>query len=361
MKKCIEIAGRKIGEGYPAFIVAELSANHNMDFDRALKIIDAAKEAGADAVKLQTYRPDTITIDCENPYFQITQGTLWDGTSMYRLYASAYTPWEWQERLKNYAQSLGMVCFSSPFDDTAVDFLESIDMPAYKIASFEITDIPLIRKAARLGKPMLISTGIACLSDIELAIRTCIEEGNEQAILLKCTSAYPSRPEEMNLKTIPSMAETFDCIAGLSDHSFGSAAAVAGVALGAKVIEKHLTLKRTDGGPDAAFSMEKEEFKEMCCQIRIAEKALGRVSYDLDSAQLAEREFSRSLFVVKDMEQGETFTRENVRSIRPGYGLHTKYYEDILGKKARCGIKRGTPLAWEHIENRWRKQNDISN
>ena len=350
MKECIELAGRKIGEGYPVFIVAELSANHNMDFHRALKIIDAAKEAGADAIKLQTYRADTITIDCENEYFQITQGTLWDGTSLHKLYASAYTPWEWQEKLKDYAQSLGLVCFSSPFDGTAVDFLESIGMPAYKIASFEITDIPLIRKVARRKKPVLISTGIAYLSDIELAVRTCAEEGNEQVVLLKCTSAYPSKPEEMNLKTIPSMAETFDCITGLSDHSFGFTAAVAGAALGAKVIEKHLTLKRSDGGPDAAFSMEAEEFREMCRQVRTAEQALGCVCYDLGKAQLAEREFARSLFVVQDIKKGEAFTRDNVRSVRPAYGLHTKYSSDILGKKARCDIRRGTPLAWEHLD-----------
>ena len=223
-------------------------------------------------------------------------------------------------------------------------------MPAYKIASFEITDIPLIRKVARRKKPVLISTGIAYLSDIELAVRTCAEEGNEQVVLLKCTSAYPSKPEEMNLKTIPSMAETFDCITGLSDHSFGFTAAVAGAALGAKVIEKHLTLKRSDGGPDAAFSMEAEEFREMCRQVRTAEQALGCVCYDLGKAQLAEREFARSLFVVQDIKKGEAFTRDNVRSVRPAYGLHTKYSSDILGKKARCDIRRGTPLAWEHLD-----------
>lgn len=349
MKKCIDLAGRKIGEGHPVFIVAELSANHNMDLQRAKEIIKAAKEAGADAVKLQTYTADTITLDCGNPYFQINQGTLWDGATMHQLYQSAYTPWEWQEELKTYANNLGLICFSSPFDATAVDFLEKLDMPAYKIASFEITDIPLIKKVARLGKPVMISTGIAYLSDIELAVHTCLEEGNDQVILLKCTSAYPAKPEGMHLKTIPAMAESFDCIVGLSDHSFGSAAAVAGVALGAKIVEKHLTLKRSDGGPDAGFSMEAEEFGELCRQIRIGEQAVGRVSYQLDKEQLAEREFSRSLFVVKDMKKGESFTKENVKSIRPGYGMHTKYYEEVLGKKANCEIKYGTPLDWSLI------------
>lgn len=346
MRKCVDIAGRKIGEGCPVLIVAEMSANHNMDFKRAVKIIEKAKEAGADAVKLQTYTADTITMDCDSPYFQIHQGTLWDGNSLYGLYQSAYTPWEWQAELKKYANELGMICFSSPFDASAVDFLEELEMPVYKIASFEITDIPLIRKVAALGKPILISTGIAYLADIELAVRTCMEEGNDQVILLKCTSAYPAAPEGMNLRTIPAMAETFDCIAGLSDHSFGAAVAVAGTALGAKVIEKHLTLKRSDGGPDAGFSMEAEEFKEMCSQIRMAEKAVGCVSYDLNQEQIAEREFSRSLFVVKDMKKGELFTKETVRSVRPGYGMHTKHYEEILGKRAGCDIACGTPLNW---------------
>lgn len=349
MKKCIDLAGRKLGDGHPVLIVAELSANHKMDLDRAKAIIKAAKDAGADAVKLQTYTADTITIACDNPCFRIHQGTLWDGVTMHQLYQSAYTPWEWQAELKSYANQLGLICFSSPFDATAVDFLEQLDMPAYKIASFEITDIPLLKKVARLGKPVMISTGVAYLADIELAVNTCLEEGNDQVILLKCTSAYPAKPEGMHLKTIPAMAETFDCLAGVSDHSFGSAAAVAGVALGAKVVEKHLTLKRADGGPDAGFSMEAEEFGELCRQIRTAEKAVGRVSYELGKEQLAEREFSRSLFVVTDMKQGEVFTKENVKSIRPGYGLHTKYYDEILGKKANCDIPYGTPLDWPLI------------
>lgn len=346
MENIIEIGGKRIGEGYPVFLVAELSANHNMDFERAKAIIKAAKEAGADAVKLQTYRPDTITIDCEDPCFQINQGTLWDGTTLYRLYERAYTPWEWQAKLKSYAESLGLICFSSPFDASAVDFLETLNMPAYKIASFEITDLPLIRKIARLGKPVILSTGIGYLEDIDLAVRTCREEGNSQIILLKCTSSYPAKPEAMNLRTIGSLAENFHCVTGLSDHSMGSAAAVAGVALGAKMVEKHLTLKREDGGPDSQFSMEAEEFREMCMEIRTAEKALGTVSYELTLEQQKEREHARSLFVVQDMKKGDIFTEENIRSIRPGYGMHPRYYEEILGKKAKKDIRKGTPMDW---------------
>lgn len=350
MQKEIKIGNSIISKDSPTYIVAEMSANHNMDYDRALKIIDAAKDAGANAIKIQTYTADTITIDCDNEYFQINQGTLWDGTTMHKLYDSAHTPWEWQADLKKYTESKGMDFFSSPFDLTAVDFLENIDVPAYKVASFEINDIPFIRKIARTGKPIIISTGIAYMSDIELALKTCREEGNDKVILLKCTSAYPSPYEDMNLKMVPSMAETFDCITGLSDHSMGYAVDVAAVALGAKVIEKHLTLKRSDGGPDSQFSMEASEFKEMCEQIRIVEKALGRVTYDLSDMQVAERDFSRSLFVVKDVKKGEKFTPENVRSIRPGFGLHTKHYEEILGKMATRDIKKGTPMAWNLVE-----------
>ena len=349
MERVVKIADRYIGSGYPTFIVAELSANHNMDIGRAKEIIRMAKEAGADAVKLQTYMADTITIDCDNDYFQIKQGTIWDGTTLYKLYKTAYTPWEWQAELKRYAEEMGLICFSSPFDFSAVDFLEKIDVPAYKIASFEITDIPLIRKIARLGKPVIISTGIARLADIELAVETCKKENNNQIILLKCTSSYPAKPEDMNLKTIQSMEETFNCVVGLSDHSMGSTVAVAGVSLGAKIVEKHLTLKRSDGGPDSKFSMEVEEFKEMCSQIRITEKAIGTVTYELAEGQIREREHSRSLFVVEDMEEGEIFTEYNVRSIRPGFGLHTKHYDKILGKKATKNIKKGTPLSWELI------------
>lgn len=350
MKKEIYIGERLISEDRPAFIVAEISANHNMDFDRAAAIIRAAKEAGADAVKLQTYTADTITLDCDAPCFQITQGTLWDGVTLHKLYETAYTPWEWQPKLKQIAEDLGLICFSSPFDPTAVDFLEKMNVPAYKVASFEITDIPLIRKIAGLGKPVIMATGIACLSDIELAVRTCREEGNEKVILLKCTSAYPAPYKEVNLRTIPAMAETFGCIAGLSDHTMGGAVAEAAVALGARVVEKHLTLRRADGGPDSAFSMEPAEFKEMVDNIRKIELALGRVTYELTPKTAREREHSRSLFVAEDMKAGDVFTPRNLRSVRPACGLHTKYYEELLGKRIGRDAKKGTPMSWDLVD-----------
>lgn len=350
MQKQIKIGNRFVGGDAPTFIVAEVSANHLQDFERAKAIIKAAADAGADAVKLQTYTADTITLDCDNDYFQITQGTIWDGTTLHKLYQEAFTPWEWQPKLLKYANELGMECFSSPFDPTAVDFMEEMNMPAYKIASFEINDIPLIRKIAKLGKPMIFATGIAYLEDIERALQVCKEEGNEQVILLKCTSQYPSPYESMNLKVIPNMAEVFDCMTGLSDHSMGCTVAVASVALGAKMVEKHLTLSRADGGPDAEFSMEPAEFKQMVDEIRIVEKALGKVTYELTEQQVRSREDGRSLFVVKDVKEGEIFTEDNVRSIRPNFGLHTMYYEDILGKKAKKDIAKGTPLAWNLIE-----------
>lgn len=342
----IRIGSRLIGEGQPTYIVAEMSANHLQDYDRAEAIIRAAKAAGADAVKLQTYTADTITMDCENEYFQIKQGTIWDGTTFYKLYQEAFTPWDWQPRLVKLANDLGMDCFSSPFDFTAVDFMEEMDMPAYKIASFEIRDIPLIRKIAKLGKPVIMATGIAYLEDIERAVRVCREEGNDQIILLKCTSTYPSPYEDMNIRVIPHMAEVFDCMTGLSDHSMGSAVAVASVALGARMVEKHFTLSRADGGPDAAFSMEPAEFKKMADEIRIVEKALGRVTYQLTEKQERSREEGRSLFVTQDIGAGEVFTPENLRSIRPAFGMAPMYYEEVLGKKARVSIPRGTPMAW---------------
>lgn len=347
MNKEILLGSHTISEKSSVYIVAELSANHNMDYDRACAIIDAAAEAGADAVKIQTYTADTITIDCDAQEFQ-AQG-LWKGMNLYQLYQKAYTPWKWQAGLIQYANDRGLDCFSSPFDLTAVDFLESLHVPAYKIASYEINDIPLIKKAAQTGKPVILSTGIARLSDIELAVHTCKEAGNENVILLKCVSAYPAPLEEMNLKVIPNMGQTFGCLTGLSDHALGAETAVAAAALGAKVIEKHLTLKREEGGVDSSFSMEQEEFADMVSQIRRIEKALGTVTYDLNQKQEESRLMSRSLFAVKDIRQGETLTAENVRSIRPGTGLHTKYYEDILGKTAREDLKKGTPLDWTLI------------
>jgi len=349
MKKDILIGNRRISESAPTFIIAEMSANHLMDYNRAVKIMETAKEAGADAIKLQTYTPDTITLDCDNKYFQITQGTIWDGTTLYKLYQSAYTPWEWQPKLKKIADDMDLICFSSPFDISSVDFLGKMDVPAYKIASFEITDIPLIKKVARTGKPIIISTGIALKGDIELAIKTCKDEGNEQIILLKCTSAYPAPYEDINLKMISKLSNDFECLAGLSDHTMGCTVAVASVAMGAKIIEKHLTLSREDGGPDAAFSMEPHEFKSLVEQIRIVEQAMGIESYALTKKQNKSREYSRSLFVVKDVKQGEIFTQENIRSVRPGFGLHTKYFESILGKVSNTDIKKGSPLKEEHF------------
>lgn len=349
MNKEIYIGEKRIAADSPTFIVAEMSANHLQDYDRAVRILHAAKEAGADAVKLQTYRADTITIDSDADCFQITGGTLWDGTTLHKLYEKAYTPWEWHPKLMEEAKRLGLICFSSPFDFTAVDFMEELDMPAYKIASYEINDIPLIRKIARLHKPLIFATGIARLEDIERALFVCREEGNEDVILLKCVSAYPTPYEDVNLRVIPTLAQTFDCLTGLSDHTMGTAVACGAVSLGAKMVEKHLTLSRADGGPDGAFSMEPAEFKEMTDNIRILEKALGSPAYRLTPVQEFERSGSRSLFVVKDMAQGEAFTPENVKSIRPGCGLHTMYYEEILGRTASCPIRKGTPLSWNII------------
>ena len=350
MNKQIKFGNHIISEDSPTFIIAEMSANHLMDYDRAVAVMKAAKDAGADAVKIQTYTADTITLDCDDPCFQITQGTIWDGTTLHKLYQTAYTPWEWQPKLQEEAHKMGLEFFSSPFDFSAVDFLEEMNVPAYKIASFEINDIPLIRKIARLKKPMIFATGVARLADIELALDTCKEEGNEDVILLKCTSSYPAPYEDINLKTIPSMAQIFDCLAGLSDHSMGHAVADAAVALGAKVVEKHLTLRRADGGADAAFSMEPEEFALMAENIRKIEKALGKVTYELTEKQTREREHSRSLFVAQDMKAGDVFTPENLRSVRPGCGLHTKHYEEILGKKITRDAKLGTPMSWELVD-----------
>lgn len=332
------------------FIIAELSANHNQDFDIAIKTIKAAKESGANAIKLQTYTADTITIDSDREYFQIKQGTIWDGDTLHKLYQKAYTPWEWQPKLKEYAEELGLICFSSPFDKTAVDFLEEMKVPAYKIASFEITDIPLIEYTASKGKPVIISTGIATLSDIEEAVNACRRVGNNDIALLKCTSSYPAPIEDANLLTIPHLKETFNVVPGLSDHTMGHSVAIAAVALGAKIIEKHFILDRKIGGPDSSFSMEPAEFKQMVNAIRDVEKALGKINYELTPKVEKSRVFARSLFIVKDVKEGEEITEENVRSIRPGYGLHPKYYKEILGKKFRKNFEKGTPLGWGQFE-----------
>lgn len=349
MNKEIHIGNRTISETSPVFVVAELSANHNQDFGRALEIIHAAKEAGADGVKLQTYTADSITIDCDFPCFQIQEGTIWDGMTLHKLYSQAYTPWEWQPRLMEEANKLGMECFSSPFDFTSVDFLEEMKVPAYKIASYEITDIPLIRKIARLHKPMIFATGIATLEDIERALSVCRDEGNQDVIVLKCVSSYPTPYEEVNLNAIPTLAQTCQCLVGISDHTMGTIVSAGSIALGVKMVEKHLTLRRSDGGPDGSFSMEPAEFAKLVQDIRIMEKALGNSQYQLTPTQETERGDRRSLFVVKDIPAGERLTAENIHSIRPGNGLHPMYYEEILGKTAKTHLKKGTPLRWDFI------------
>ncbi len=346
----IKISNRIINNDKPALIIAELSANHNKKKELAIESIRAMKQAGADAVKIQTYTPDTITINSKNDYFKLQQGTLWDGQTLYGLYEKAYTPWDWQPELKKIAEDLGLIFFSSPFDKSAVDFLEEMDVPTYKVASFEITDIPLIKYIALKGKPIIISTGIASISDIEEAITVCKKMGNEQIILLKCTSAYPAPIDEMNLLTIPDMAKRFKKIIGLSDHTLGPNISVAAVALGAKVIEKHFIIDRKLGGPDAEFSTEPDEFKLMVNGIREVEKALGKINYELSDKIKKNKIFSRSLFVVKDIKKGEIFTEENIRSIRPGHGLHPRHLEEIIGKKSMGDLKRGEPLKWEMVE-----------
>jgi N-acetylneuraminate synthase len=345
----IRINGRPVGAGQPVYIVAELSANHNQSFDQAVRLVRAANEAGADAVKLQTYTPDTITMNSDREYFRIGGGMLWDGRKLYDLYGEAFTPWGWQPKLKEIANDLGLDLFSTPFDDTAVDFLEKMGVPAHKIASFELVDLPLIRKVACTGKPVIVSTGMASFSEIDEAVRTFRDGGGQQLVLLKCTSAYPSPPEEMNLRTIPHLAETFGVPVGLSDHTLGITVPVAAVALGACVIEKHFTLSRAAGGPDAAFSLEPSEFRAMVEALRTAEKALGRVSYEVTEQEKASRIFRRSLFVVEDMQAGEMFTEQNVRSIRPGHGLAPKYLPEVLGRRAACDLLRGTPLRWADV------------
>ncbi len=342
------VNGREIGDTSPVYVIAEMSANHAQDFDQAVKILQAAREAGADAVKLQTYTPDTMTIDCDNEYFCI-KGTIWEGRNLYDLYGEAYTPWDWQPKLKEIAEGLGLDLFSTPFDATAVDFLAQMGVPAYKVASFEILDLPLLRKIAKTGKPVIMSTGMATLAEIDEAVRTVREAGGTQLVLLKCTSAYPALPEEMNLHTIPHLAEAFGVPVGLSDHTLDVAVPVAAVALGACIIEKHITLSRADGGPDSAFSLEPHEFKAMVDAVRVVEKALGIVHYGVSDEEAKSRVFRRSLFVVKDMKRGEMFTNENVRSIRPGYGLHTRYLTDVLGRHIADDIKRGTPLSWKLV------------
>lgn len=349
MNAQFEIGERTIGTGLPTYIIAELSANHGRHIERAKELVRAAAQAGADAIKLQTYMPDTLTLKADRPEFRVGGGTLWDGRTLYDLYGEAYTPWEWHPQLQHIAQELGMDFFSTAFDSTAVDFLEELNVAVHKIASFELVDIPLIEKMARTGKPLILSTGMATFEEIQEAVNAARDAGANQIALLKCTSAYPSPPDAMNLRTIPHLAQAFDVPVGLSDHTLGTAVPIAAVALGACIVEKHFTLRRSDGGPDSAFSLEPHEFKQMVDAIRVAEKALGQVHYGVTQDDANGRAFRRSLFVVRDVAAGEIFTNENVRSIRPGNGLAPKHLATVLGKCAAREIERGTPLAWELI------------
>lgn len=344
----IQIGDIEVGFGCPTFMVAEMSANHGQSFDQAVKIMEAAKDSGADAIKIQTYTPDTLTIKSDTTWFKIS-GTPWDGKTLHDLYSEAYTPWEWQPKLRDIAKDMDLVFFSTPFDPTAVDFLEELAVPAYKIASFEIVDLPLIGKISKTGKPLILSTGMANFSEIEEAVTTFRDAGGTEIILLKCTSAYPAKAEDMNLKTIPELAKAFDTFSGLSDHTLGIEIPIAAVALGACLIEKHLTLSRNLKGPDSQFSLEPHEFKEMVESIRKVESAMGRVEYGPGPGEKNSMVFRRSLFVTEDIEKGNEFTAQNVRSIRPGNGLHTRYLNDILGRKAKTIILKGTPLTWDLV------------
>lgn len=345
----IRIGNHKIGREYPVYLIAELSANHGHCIHRASELIHAAADAGANAIKLQTYTADTLTLDCDNRYFQINHATDWDGQNFHSLYRQAEMPWDWQPQLKKIANDLGLDLFSSPFDSTAVDFLEEMEVPAYKIASFEIVDIPLLEYVAQTGRPVILSTGMATMKEIELAVETLQSNGCNDIALLKCTSAYPAPMESMNLRTIPILGAHFGRPVGLSDHSLGSEAAVASVCLGANIIEKHLTLRRNEGGPDSSFSLEPAEFKEMVKAVRNVERALGQVHFGPTRYDSNNTDFRRSLFVVNDVKQGDFFTEENVRSIRPGMGLAPKNMRQVLGKVAQTDICRGTPLSWDHI------------
>lgn len=347
--KEITLGNRIVGEGNPAYIIAEMSANHAGSINYAKEIIHAAKESGADCIKIQTYTQDTLTIDCNNEYFQIKDGT-WKGENLYGLYGKAYTPWEWQPELMEEARKVGIAFFSTPFDKSAVDFLEEMNVEFYKIASFEMVDIPLLKYTASKGKPMIVSTGMGTIEEMEEAKQAIYGQGNEQLIFLKCSSAYPAKPEEMNIKTILDMKERFQVPVGLSDHSLGSLSAVTAVAMGASVIEKHFCISREIENPDASFSMTAEEFSTMVKDIRLTEAAMGKVVYGAAKQEESSIVFRRSLFAVQDIKAGELLSEENIKSIRPGYGLKPKYYNEIIGKKALFDIKRGEPLKFEMFE-----------
>jgi len=349
MSNSINIDNRKIGIGYPPYLIAEMSANHNGDIHNAYKIIDMAKASGADAVKLQTYRPDTITMDMNTPEFMI-EGGLWDGQSLYELYQGAFMPWEWHKSLFDYAKKVGITIFSSPFDNTAVDLLEDLNTPAYKIASFEAIDIPLIKYVAQTGKPMIISTGMADFQEIQEAIEAAREGGCRELAILHCVSGYPAPARDYNLKTIIDMRQKFDLVTGLSDHTIDNTTAVASVALGASIIEKHVTLNRDGGGPDDSFSLEFKELKDLCVNAKTAWDSLGKVDYGQKSSEQGNIKFRRSLYAVQDIQKGEVFTQDNIRSIRPGFGLSPKYYEQLLGKCAKESVAYGSPLTWSNVD-----------
>ncbi|WP_120192020.1 pseudaminic acid synthase [Sinobaca qinghaiensis] len=350
MKNGLTVEGIKIGENNPPFIIAEMSGNHNQSLERALKIVEEAAKTGAQALKLQTYTADTLTLNIDNEDFQIQDAeNLWKGNSLYKLYEQAYTPWEWHEPIFKRCRELGMVPFSSPFDETAVDFLETLDVPMYKIASFENNHLPLIKKVAATGKPMIISTGMASIAELDETVRTAREAGCNDLILLKCTSTYPAAPDNTNIITIPHMRKLFNCQVGLSDHTLGIGAAIASVALGATVIEKHFTLSRADGGVDSAFSMEPDEMRSLVEESKSAWQALGKVTYGPTEKEKASLKFRRSIYVSKDITAGEAFSKENLKIVRPGYGLEPKYFEILLGKTAKTGFKKGTPINWESI------------
>jgi pseudaminic acid synthase len=348
MNSDIIINKRKIGPNHPPFIIAEMSGNHNQSLERALAIVEAAAEAGVDALKLQTYTAETMTLDINSGDFFIDDpNNLWQGNSLYNLYQEAYTPWEWHEPIFKRCRELGMIPFSTPFDETAVDFLEGLNVPCYKIASFENTDLPLIRKVARTGKPIIISTGMATVAELDETVRAVREAGNDKLILLKCTSTYPSTPKNTNLQTIPHLRDLFQCQVGLSDHTMGIGVGVGSIVLGATVIEKHFTLSRAEGGVDSAFSMEPEEMRALVNETKRVWESLGQVSYGPTKAEEASLKHRRSLYIVKDLKKGEELTRENVRAIRPGAGLPPKYLDQIVGKAVKNDVKKGTPLSWD--------------
>lgn len=346
----MKIGNKEISKNSTCFIIAELSANHKGDIEIAKETIRAAKRAGADCIKLQTYTADTITLDCDREDFKIAQGTVWDGQSFYALYQEAHTPWEWHQELFDVAKEEGLIIFSSPFDFTAVDFLENLNVPAYKIASFEITDTPLIEYVASKGKPVIISTGIADVEDIELALEACKKAGNDDVIILKCTSAYPALAEDANLLTIPDISNKFNVVSGLSDHTLGIEAPVVAVAMGAKVIEKHFILNKNIGGPDAHFSLDETEFSEMVKAVRKAEQMMGVVDYEMTEKKKRSRGFSRSLYITEDVKEGDLITEKNVRSVRPGYGMHPKYLKDILGKTFSANFLKGERMNLDCVQ-----------